>query len=161
MSAPVVVEWIKLTPTVTVGAYSAQDVIGGLLEIPLFYGQLPSLGVLLEALTVIDAAAVMGAAAFHLVIFDSEPAAAIADNDALSTLTDADALKIQSVVQVATGDFQLLGLTSQDVATKHALNLPLQGKSKDTSLFLYLVTEGTPTFAAVGDVTIKLGVIRG
>lgn len=156
---PLTVDWLPLTPAVTAGAYSAQDVVGGLLEFPLVY-PIPGHGALLEAITVIDEAGVMGAAAFHFVIFEREPAAAIADNAALSTLTDADALLIQAVIQVAAGDFRLLGLTSQDVATKHGLTIPVQGRSKDTSLFAYLVTEGTPTFAAVDDVTIKLGVIR-
>jgi hypothetical protein len=135
----------KVTPTVTAGAYSANDVVGGRLQ---FSGC--RVGTL-QSITIADNAA--QAVDYFLVLFESQPTD-IADN-ATYDVADADLAKIiyqdtltSSATRQAFADNSYHFLWNLDV--------PLLGASSD--VWGFLITTGTPTYAATNDITVSLQV---
>jgi len=89
----------RVTPTITVGAYSQNDVLGGLLtfKVPGTAG-----GGLLNRIAIVDDGAVDNVGKLH--IFDDLPAT-IADNAAISGLATANLHDLLTVVTVVAGDW--------------------------------------------------------
>lgn len=132
-----------LALTVTAGAYSANDVVGGLLT----FGDTPP-GIL-RAVTLTDLAKQAGA--YQLVLFRSTPTA-IADNDPYD-IADADHAKIRGAVHIAdTAGANKFDFADSKAYCKDGLSIPHAGGN----LFGFLIALGTPTYAAVTDVTITL-----
>lgn len=136
---------LDLTPTVTAGAYTANDVIGGLLTLPM-----ERVSGLIEDVVVIDDA--NQSAAIDLYFFDEAPTA-IADNAAFAP-TIADLQKLIGVVSVAGGDYTTVN--SNAYATK-ALDVGFESKQA-FNIYVYAVVTGTPTFAATTDLTLRFKV---
>jgi hypothetical protein len=144
---------IRLNPTITAGAYSANDVVGG--EITLTGAMRTSGGSgILQSLTVHDADSESAALEFYF--FDSAPGAAIADNGAFSwNATDED--KYLGMVSVLTGDYITRG--GDVFATIRNIGLPVVATGS-ADLFLYIVLTGAPTFTATSDLTFTFGFLR-
>lgn len=135
----------KVTPAITAGAYSANDVVGGRLKFPGF-----TLGTL-QSITVCDNA--NQAVDYILVFFESEPTD-IADN-APADIVDADLDKI------------IYNDTLLDASDKKAFvdnsfvflyNLDVPLWATGDSIYAFLITLGTPTYAATNDITVTLQV---
>lgn len=142
----------NLSPT-TSGAYSANDNVGGLIQVQ-------NLGVVadpcfaLRSVTVVDKAGGAGAA-MNVFLFRDDPSALITltDNGALSIAAAADL--IHAHVQVGAGSFVTAGGLS--IASVGNLYIPvryLQGK-----LYVALQTLSTPTYNN-GTLFLKLGFDR-
>jgi len=140
------------TPTVTAGAYSANEAVGGKLTFADAVDPGASPGALLESVTILDLA--KQDIQLDLVLFDRD-FTATTDNAAFDP-SDADAAHIIGVVKVTDyADF-----ADSSVATKAGIGLPLKCASGST-IYGQLVTRGTPTYAAVTDITVTLGIVRG
>ncbi len=89
----------RVTPTITAGAYSQNDVMGGLLtfKVPSTAG-----GGLLNRISMIDDGQKKNVGKLHL--FDDLPAT-IADNAAISGLVAADLHNLLEVITVSSGDW--------------------------------------------------------
>lgn len=131
---------IKKTLVVsTTPAYSAGDAVGAKISFGL-------VNATLNSLTLLDAGN-QGAAA-TLFLFDGNPAAATTtDNAAYAPSTDFT--KIIAAIPIPA----YVTTASRKTAHVSSLNLPI----KSTSLYGVLVTTGTPTYAAVSDLTLSLG----
>ena len=92
--------------------------------------------------------------ALDVFLFDASPTLVSADNDEFE-MTDANMLKCIGVVKVDAADYS--DNKNSAVATIQNLNLMLQGVAASTSLYCVLVTRGTPTYGAAGDLVVKLG----
>lgn len=131
---------IKKTLVVsTTPAYTAGDAVGAKTALGL-------INATLNSLTVIDAG--NQGAAGSILLFDGLPAAATATDNA-AFVPSTDLTKVIAQIPVPA----YVTTASKKIAHVSNLNLPV----KSTGLYAVFVTTGTPTYAAVTDVTIVLG----
>lgn len=145
---------LSATPTVTAGAYSANDAVGGLLtftDAAMLGGG--GNGAVLDSVTIIDRA--KQSIQLDLVLFD-RTFTATTDNDAFDP-TDADLANAIGAVKIV----DWFAFNDNSMGVKTGIGLPIELADAGSSLFGQLVTRGTPTYAAVGDITVILGIIRG
>jgi hypothetical protein len=135
----------KVTPTVTAGAYTANDVVGARLT----FGGLRS-GVL-QSITITDNAA--QAVDYVLVLFESEPTD-ITDN-ATFDIADADLDKIIYQDSLASASTRQ-EFTDNSYHFLYGLTVDLW--SVGGTVYGFLITTGAPTYAATSDITVTLQV---
>lgn len=142
----------RLTPTITAGAYAANDVVGGRQEIDL--GTKPLSGTL-ERIKIVDDSNVKAALTFHF--FTEQPAAAFADNAGPFVLANADLLKLDELpIAFVTGDYTSIsdGSGQSGIAIKKAIDFDFY--TPTGKLHLYIVSPSTPTYLSTSDLTIDL-----
>lgn len=146
--------------TITAGAYSANDVVGGLITIPVATSSdaqhqikrgFPS-GVrgIVRRLIVHDDDNERAAMKLHL--FKSAPAT-IADNAAFAP-TFADLQKRIGQIDVATADYSTINSNAQAIEDDLALDFT----TLDGNLYAYLVCNATPTYTATTDLSLSINV---
>lgn len=139
-----------LNPTIIATPYTANTVVGGLQTIS---GNLAARGIIRDVLVLIDGAITP---ALDLYFFKSAPTA-IADNAAFAP-SYADQLKLITgdKVSIGSGDYQTLN--SKTRAHKVAINRDYVASSTTGvwSLYLYIVTTGTPTFPSTSALTVRV-----
>jgi len=141
---------ISQTPTVTAGAYTAGDAVGGLLTFA-NAARAAGMGGVAKNLLVIDDAG--QDVEMELWLF-KQTFTAMADNAPWAP-SEADLRNLVGIISTADGAWFAAGTPS--VARVE----PSQGYTcVGTSLFGQLVTRGTPTFAATDDVSAILGLLR-
>ncbi len=138
---------IAVSPTITAGAYSAGDVIGGLLTFAV-----PSAGGggVWESLLIADDD--NEKADVTLYLFDDTPTT-IADNAAFAPVM-ADLRKLCAVKNAPNASYVTVNSNAYYLATN--LNFPFQ--APNGKLYGYLVATATPTYTAVTDLTIAITV---
>lgn len=131
---------VAVTPTITAGAYSANDVIGGLMTFAL--NPKKNSGGLLGTLRIRDNDAVGPAMVLYL--FRSVPTTSIADNAAFS-LADADSDALIAIITVGTWDdltaFKHVRVSGKDDTTSDSVDF----RTDDGNLYMYAKVTGTPT----------------
>ena len=140
-----------VTPTITAGAYSANDAVGGKMEFEDICTPYSN-ETKLKAVVITDKGA--QAAKLYLVLF-SEDFTATTDNAEFDP-SDSDLLNMVGVVTIATTDYA--DFKDNAVAT-HVLSqpLPLELVEGGTSLFGQLMVEtSTPTYTATSDLQVTL-----
>lgn len=135
------------TPTVTVGAYSANDVVGGTLTFPdMTHG-------IIRGITLADENKQAGA--YQVVFFDALPTD-IADN-ATYDIADADLRNVIAGVHITdTAGADKFDLSDNKVYSRQGLNIPFTRKDDAVATYAFLIALGTPTYAAVNDVQIRV-----
>jgi hypothetical protein len=150
---PVGYNFYSAVPTVTAGAYSAADTVGGLLT---FTGAGLHGGVL-SAVTIIDRSDQK--AQLELVLFKAL-CTPVADNAAFA-FTVAD---LEHVIGVAVLTTTALAATAYNdygsisVLTTTGLSLPIP-RTDDGNLYGQLVTRSTPTYATTSAIRVSLTVL--
>jgi len=141
---------ISQTPTVTAGAYSANDAVGGLLT---FAGAARVSGdtCFLKNVLIFDDAG--QDAVMELWLFD-RTFTAMADNAAWAP-SQADLRNLVAIISTIDGSWFAAG-TPSVARVEVSQQLPVAA----TSLYGQLVTRGTPTFAATDDVTVKISLMQ-
>jgi hypothetical protein len=139
----------QVAPTVTAGAYTAEDVVGGLLT---FNITSPSGCGVINKLVITDDADQKAAGSLYL--FNAAPTA-IADN-AAGELAIADLKKIATVIAIAADDYKTVNNNAYAVITDINDVYKADGKG---CLYGYFITSGTPTYAAITDLTLTLSVL--
>lgn len=147
MYTPRILE-VTVTPTITAGAYSAADVVGGLLTFNL---QSPSGCGYIDAVRIVDDDDEKAASKLYL--FNAVPTT-IADNAALAGLALADLKKLIGVVTIASASF--ITINSNAHFINNGLTIPYT--TQTGALYGYLVCDATPTYTAVTDLAITLTV---
>lgn len=140
---------LTAAPTVTAGAYSANDVVGGLLTFTNAVRDTGGRGII-NSIVFTDLG--VTANVLNLWLFSDAPAS-IADNAAFDP-SDAELLTLVGVVQIAAADYLIA--TDNQAAMK--LNVGLQYNVTATSLYGYLECVGTPTYASTADIKIRIQV---
>jgi len=140
-----VIRRFKVTPAVIVQTYTANDVVGGLLT---FSGLRNGT---LQSITVCDNAA--QAVDYLVILFESAPAT-IDDGDEID-LTDSDLPKI--IYQDSlTSSSNRQAFTDNSYHYLYGLSVPIW--SAGGTVYGFLITTGTPTYAATSDITVTLQV---
>jgi hypothetical protein len=147
---------VSITPTITAGAYTAGDALGGRLE---FVGVVRTAGGggTIEKVVIIDNA--VQSAPIDLVLFN-QTFTPTADNAAFDP-SDADLQNCIGYVSVANTDYA--EFNDNAVASKcSGLQMPFEYvlAAGGSSLFGQLVIRVGDTYAAVNDITIKITVRR-
>lgn len=147
---------IAQTPTITAGAYSAGDAVGGKLT----FSDASSPGTnsgRVTGVTIIDDAG--QDAATELWLFDQN-FTPIADN-AAAAFSEADLENLVGIIAIAAADYKASGTPSAAyVESKLDFQLPDGTPTTASPLYGQLVTRGTPTYAATDDITVKIHVVK-
>ena len=145
---------IEVTPTVDTSAYASGDHLG---TVHTLAGAAPGQGLytVLQSLTIIDKA--QQKSALDVFLFDASPTVASSDN-AAANITDAEMIdKCIGHIVVAAADYRDIG-SANSVA--HLKNLGMHLKPDPTAtaplnLYAFVVSRGSPTYAAAGDLVFK------
>lgn len=146
---------IKVTPTITVGAYSAQDMVGGKLTLSNAMRIVGGKGYL-YSLEVIDTDKIAAALDIHLF---SAMAGAYADNGAES-ISAADALNHLGLIRILAADYLTkanFSVAQPDPTTFKPIVLKSGAASRD--LFAIVVCTGTPTYTHINGLQFNFGII--
>ena len=143
-------ESITQTPTVTAGAYSAGDAVGGLLTFANAALVSTGGGIIKQVLIIDDAGQ---DAEMELWLFNAT-FTAMADNAPWAP-SQADLRKLVGIVTTVDGSWFAAG-TPSVARILDVGRYDLAG----TSLFGQLVARGTPTFAATDDVSVIIGILQ-
>lgn len=141
----------KVTPTITAGAYSANDVVGGLLEFPVDGTKDSGLIVRVQ---IVDAGNVK--AACKLYLFTEKPNV-IVDNGAFAPNRAAQEAML-GPIPVAAADYvtiNSIGRASHPPTVSDNLAIPFKLGSAGI-LYGYLVCDATPTYIAINNLTIRI-----
>jgi len=144
---------LYVVPTITAGAYSAGDVVGGEITLTNAMRTSSGTGVLIEV-TIVDLA--NQKAPLDLLFFDSDPTNGQADNAAYAW-NAADQARFLAHIPIAAADYTTIA--SQAVCTLLTGGIPLAA-SGTANLYLIIVTSGTPTYTSVSDLRLRLGILR-
>lgn len=140
------IQYFTVTPTVTAGAYSVNDVVGGRMTFTgLRRGSL-------QTITISDKSA--GGPDYLLVLFNDTPTN-ITDN-ATYDIADADLSKIIQVVDLNSATTQQ-SFNDNAIYTLTGLNVPIAAHCAAVSAFL-IATASAPTFASTSDISVTLQV---
>lgn len=144
---------ITASPTVTAGAYSALDAVGGLLT---FTNAARASGgsIMINSVTITD----LGnqRAALILVLFN-QTFTATTDNQPFDP-TDADLANLVAIVPISAGDYQAFN----DNAAATVSGLGIVATMSGTDLFgqLYLPSGSAPTYTSTSDLKVKVGLVQ-
>lgn len=146
---PWTLKWVEVPITVSTAAYTAGDVVGGLLScaVDQYRG-----GGFVDAARLVDDHA--QAEPFTLYLFDSAPAV-IADGDPFVG-TVANGVKYIGQIAIAATDYITWG--SEKLALKQLDNPLAFGSLASGQLYAYLVPPETPDYNAADDLTLHLRV---
>lgn len=145
---------ISVTPNLASFAtpYSSGDVLGSVNTVTGATNN--SKGVVkLDSIIVLDKA--NQKSAIDLVFLDSSPDNSIGADNAAYALNDADLSKVVGRVSVAGADY-VSSSTNNAEATLRDVELNLQSISGSDSLYLAVISRGTPTYGSASDLIIKL-----
>lgn len=148
---------ITSSPTgIVAAAYSDADVIGAVTT--LSNAVLDNMGTgILHSLIATDKTNTK--AALDVIIFSESPANSLGTDNNAYALNDADCAKVLGRVSIASGDW-VSSSTNNAEATKGALGIVLQAKSRSTSLYYVLVARGAITLASATDIQLRFGILQ-
>jgi len=142
---------VSATPTITAGAYSAEDIVGGVQTLT-DAARVAGKEVVLESIVITDLA--KQNAAFDIFFFDREPTnGTYTDNVALD-IDDAD-------MAFCIGYVSLSGYANSADSSVGALrNIGLGLSPNASNLYAIAKCTGTPTYASTSDLTFKYFFLR-
>lgn len=143
-----------VTPTITAGAYSANDALGGLMEFSDAVNEHSRSGIITNLLIVDKAGQ---SAAIDVFLFDAT-FTATADNAAWPTTNPSETVigtNCIGVISVTSGDYKTYNGGSLASVT---LTKPI--KVSGTTLYAQAVVRDTPTYAATSDLTFRLSIAK-
>lgn len=146
---------IEAALTVNTGAYSANDNVGGIIELPNFFNMPGGSGVL-QSLFMSDRSD--QDAVLELLFFDELPTDTYTNNAAMPTLSNTDFEKLVARVSVAAADWGTQGGVA--MATVSNLGRALKAPKGTTSLWMVIAVTSTPTYGATTDLRLMLGVLQ-
>lgn len=148
------------SPLIQTGAYTAGQVVGGLLELPQSVESYSGVTEIIN-IGVADAANQKSALSFYF--FSSKPTGTYTDGAAWNP-SQADLNKIGALISVPTANYQSgsgqafgdIGNVRKKVQATAATD-QLSPASKSKSLWMVVVTTGTPTYGASGALQFSIG----
>jgi len=146
---------IRITPTITAGAYSADDALGN--EMELDFG-VKTIGTwdayTLQSVSLVDKG--KQDAEIDVLFFDASVTPA--SDNAAADFTDAQlAANFLGIVTISGSDYG--DLNDNSVATVKNVGLQLRPVDGTGSIYAYAVTRGTPTYTSTTDLVFKFDVI--
>lgn len=143
-----------VTPTITAGAYSANDALGGLMEFTLAVNEHAQSGIITNLLIVDKAGQ---SAAIDLFLFDAT-FTATADNAAWPTTNPSEAVIGTNCIGVIT--VEATDYVTYNGGSLASIELTKGIKVTGTTLYAQAVVRGTPTYAATSDLVFRLTIAK-
>lgn len=143
---------VPVTPTITAGAYAANDQVGELQTIANAVIANQQSGVL-AAITVVDKA--KQNAALTVLLFNAMPTLVSADNDPIDIADSQIGPTYMGHVNISTGDYATLANNSVACAE---CSVPIDCGA--TSFYALVFTTGTPTYAATSDLIFNYHILQ-
>ena len=142
---------LRITPVISTGAYTAGDLVGGLMKFkdPLLSN---SKEILLTSMTISDRDS--EEAGMRLVLFNAKPDTTTFTDNLPFDPSDAD---LEKIVHVET---LTVYSAFNDNSIAVAKTTPIAIKMTDGSIYACLVTTGTPTYTATTDIQVGLNIIQ-
>lgn len=144
---------VCVTPTITAGAYSAYDSVGGLMEFPNVLRSTLNSGVLTSAKIVDLSSQIVG---YELAIFSQNPSSTTFTDNAAIDIDDADISKLLGPVSFSTSD--RFAFADNSVSSKTAQYMPVRFTGAPRTIYGALRSTGTPTYAGTSDITVCITV---
>ena len=144
---------VAVSPAVTAGAYTAGQNVGTVSALANAVRVAAGSG-MVQLVQIADKA--KQSAAIDVIFFNASPAGTYTDNTTCAP-TAADLLTVVGVVSVLAGDYSAFSANS--VASKGGLGLSFKLPS-GTSLYALMVARGTPTYASVSDVQLRVAILQ-
>ncbi|MFA4834852.1 MAG: hypothetical protein WC749_02105 [Dehalococcoidia bacterium] len=145
---------VSITPTITAGAYTANDCVGGIQTLTNAIRVSAGTAVL-QSVTVRDLA--MQNATLQILFFNASPATGTYGDADEFDLNDTDSGLCIGMVEVNASDYK--SLKDNSIGMVKNIGLPLKATT-GTSLFALIKTTGTPTYASTSDLKITFGLLR-
>lgn len=142
---------LSVTPVIDTNIYAAGDAVGGVQTLTNAVRVSGGVGVL-DTLSIIDAD--NEKANLTILFFESNPAAATVANNA-AFVWSTDLAKYIGKINVVTADYE--SINSKAVATLRGLGLRLKASGSRNLYAVVVLTSGTPTYSAAGDLTFRYG----
>lgn len=139
---------VDVTPTITAGAYSANDVVGGIQTLT-SAARTSGKETVLLSLVITDKA--MQDAAFSIFFFNANPGTGTYTDNAALDIDDTDLGLCIGALQVAS---DYIDAADNSVATLANIGLGLT-PSGSANLFVVVKTTSTPTYASTSDLVFK------
>lgn len=145
--------FISVSPTLSLGAYSQFDSVGGLMTFPAAASTDRYTGAVVSV-RIFDKDS--EATPYELFLFNADPSASTFTDNAGITIADADLDKIFGVVQFATTT--RFAFANNSFSEVNGLYLPFNTVPGTNALYgaLRTGTSGTPTYTATSDITVEL-----
>lgn len=143
---------VQVVPTVSTSAYTAGNVVGGLLTFANAVSGTVLSGVLTSVSVTTRSTQTAG---FKLYLFSASPAGTFTDRTA-PVIAAADALLLLDVITLGAADSGLGSAVTTYNTDAISRSLVLAG----TSLFGVLITTGTPTFSTTTNVAVTVSVLK-
>jgi hypothetical protein len=144
---------LTATPTVSTGAYSTGDNVGG--KITLSDVCRASMGSGLIQSVVITSKSLQ-TATFDVVFFNADPSGSTFTDNAAQAIVDADLSKVVGVAQCGT----VVALAAESIHQATGLALPFALSGGATTLYACIVVRGTPTLGSTSDVWLSVRVLQ-
>lgn len=143
---------LEITFTTPAEAVDLGDVLADTQEIPNAF-TVPGGTAVVESITILDKddQGILGTMIFL------RRNVSVGTEDAAPSITDANAAEVLGLVPIAATDY--IDLTGCKIATLKNIGLSLQAAPESTSLYVALLTGGTPTHTANG-LSAKIGLLR-
>jgi hypothetical protein len=147
---------LSSTPTITAGAYSANDLVGGKISLT------PAARLVSLPSNIIPTATIINviltdkstqASNTDVIFWSADPSATTFTDNAALTVADADLLNIIGIVTV--NSWTTFAANSVGTTTS-AVTFPYQLASEASTLYASLITRGTPTYASTSDLTLRV-----
>jgi hypothetical protein len=148
---------VIVTPTITAGAYTANDIVGGKLTIANAARKSGGSGII-QSITVIDKGhktTVPSGVELGFYFFSADVAGAYADNDA-EAISAVDSLLNIGYAIVLADSYKTM--TNYCIATVTNIGLPFLCAT--TSLYCIVRTPGAVTYASTSDLQFRFGILR-
>ena len=150
---------LTATPTITAGAYSSGNLLGGLLTLAGAARVNADTGGLatgtIRTVTLTDKA--NQKSAVDVVFFVANPTNTTFTDHAAAAINVADLPNVAGHVSIVAGDYISLAASTNAVATKGGLGISYKIPS-GSSLYACLICRGTPTYASTSDVSLRVTV---
>jgi len=143
---------LSVTPTITGGAYTADECIGGLQTINYRHLSGFSGSLMIQSVIVTDNA--LQDIEIDCVFFDDDPSNSTFTDNSAFTVADADMEKIIGVANITTyKDF-----ADNSVGQVQNLAIPI-GQDDGHQFWVACLVRGAPTYVATNDLTFRFGVL--
>lgn len=143
---------LSTAPTVTSGAYSAGDIVGGLLSFEV--GQSSGDTVLIQEVQVTFKAAVQPA--LRVILFDADPTNTTKTDNAAYSLNAADAFKVRKTLSLSS--YSTHG--TPKTVSLGSVALPFKCASGSTSLYVLVVDDTGVTLTSTSDMQVSIKGVR-
>lgn len=146
----------RVALTVTAGAYSSGQCVGGKITFPNAFDQKMTGKGIIVSMMVFDLS--QNGSAYDFVFFSANPVATTFTDNATLDIADGDLSKVVAVGSLLSTD--AVGFNDDGLSFKHSIAIPVFTSPQTNILYAGLVCRGTPTYAATTDVTVQVAILQ-